>query len=134
MLWGLAPMLIAALCATGCRSQKETSRTESQQQLLNSEQSAQLRHLADSVYQWDRDSVWVETKGDTVKVVKTIYRYKYKQRADTVVRTDTVTVIATAQTTQSTEKKKSSSTAIWWWLLLAAAAVLAAIIAYKKYK
>lgn len=42
----------------------------------------------DSIY--SRDSIYIQSKGDTVYVNKTNYKYKYLLRTDTVCKTDSI--------------------------------------------
>lgn len=79
-------VLVLAMCFTSCRTQYvpiETVRT-----VYKTRDSTRF----DSIYQ--RDSVYLTVKGDTVYKYKYkyLYKYQYLNRTDTVIRVDSVQV------------------------------------------
>ena len=80
-------LLVSAICFTGCRTTQyvpvETIKTE-----YNTRDS--IRH--DSIYQ--RDSIYVIDRGDTVYTYKDryLYKYLYLNRIDTVIKTDSIQI------------------------------------------
>ena len=77
--------LVSAICFAGCRTTQyvpvETIKTE--YKTIDS-----IRH--DSIYQ--RDSIYVIDRGDTVYTYKDryLYKYLYLNRIDTVIKTDSI--------------------------------------------
>ena len=90
MKWNIAIMVLAGLALGSCKT-KYVSVPE-----IHTEYIARVDTtvIMDSVYQ--RDSVYVERKGDTLYVNKTLYmdRYHniYKVKKDTIVKRDSVNV------------------------------------------
>lgn len=80
-------LLMSAICFAGCRTTQyvpvETIKTEYKTR-------DSIRH--DSIYQ--RDSIYVIDRGDTVYTYKDRYLYKYLHinRIDTVIRTDSIQI------------------------------------------
>lgn len=80
-------LLVSAICFAGCRTTQyvpvETIKTEYKTR-------DSIRH--DSIYQ--RDSIYVIDRGDTVYTYKDRYLYKYLHinRIDTVIRTDSIQI------------------------------------------
>lgn len=80
-------LLVSAICFTGCRTTQyvpvETIKTEYKTR-------DSIRH--DSIYQ--RDSIYVIDRGDTVYTYKDryLYKYLYLNRIDTVIRTDSIQI------------------------------------------
>lgn len=80
-------LLMSAICFTGCRTTQyvpvETIKTEYKTR-------DSIRH--DSIYQ--RDSIYVIDRGDTVYTYKDryLYKYLYLNRIDTVIKTDSVQI------------------------------------------
>lgn len=80
-------LLVSAICFTGCRTTQyvpvETIKTEYKTR-------DSIRH--DSIYQ--RDSIYVIDRGDTVYTYKDryLYKYLYLNRIDTVIKTDSVQI------------------------------------------
>lgn len=80
-------LLMSAICFAGCRTTQyvpvETIKTEYKTR-------DSIRH--DSIYQ--RDSIYVIDRGDTVYTYKDryLYKYLYLNRIDTVIKTDTVKI------------------------------------------
>lgn len=80
-------LLVSAMCFTGCRTTQyvpvETIKTEYKTR-------DSIRH--DSIYQ--RDSIYVIDRGDTVYTYKDryLYKYLYLNRIDTVIKTDSVQI------------------------------------------
>ena len=77
---------MSAICFTGCRTQYvpvETVRIEYKTR-------DSIRH--DSIYQ--RDSIYVIDRGDTVYTYKDryLYKYLYLNRIDTVIKTDSIQI------------------------------------------
>lgn len=90
MKWSIAIMVFAGLVLGGCKT-KYVSVPEIHTEYIT---SVDTTVIMDSVYQ--RDSVYVERKGDTLYVNKTLYRDRYhniyKVKKDTVVKRDSVNV------------------------------------------
>ena len=90
MKWSIAIMVFAGLVLGGCKT-KYVSVPEFHTEYIT---SVDTTVIMDSVYQ--RDSVYVERKGDTLYVNKTLYRDRYhniyKVKKDTVVKRDSVNV------------------------------------------
>lgn len=90
MKWNISIMVLAGLALGSCKT-KYVSVPE-----IHTEYITRLDTtvIMDSVYQ--RDSVYVERKGDTLYVNKTLYRDRYhniyKVKKDTVVKRDSVNV------------------------------------------
>ena len=80
-------LLMSAICFTGCRTTQyvpvETIKTEYKTR-------DSIRH--DSIYQ--RDSIYVIDRGDTVYTYKDryLYKYLYLNRIDTVIKTDSIQI------------------------------------------
>lgn len=80
-------LLVSAICFAGCRTTQyvpvETIKTEYKTR-------DSIRH--DSIYQ--RDSIYVIDRGDTVYTYKDryLYKYLYLNRIDTVIKTDSVQI------------------------------------------
>ncbi|MCE8854904.1 hypothetical protein K0F04_19620 [Bacteroides fragilis] len=80
-------LLVSAMCFTGCRTTQyvpvENIKTEYKTR-------DSIRH--DSIYQ--RDSIYVIDRGDTVYTYKDryLYKYLYLNRIDTVIKTDSVQI------------------------------------------
>lgn len=80
-------LLVSAMCFTGCRTTQyvpvETIKTE-----YKTRDSIRI----DSIYQ--RDSIYVIDRGDTVYTYKDryLYKYLYLNRIDTVIKTDSVQI------------------------------------------
>lgn len=80
-------LLVSAMCLAGCRTTQyvpvETIKTEYKTR-------DSIRH--DSIYQ--RDSIYVIDRGDTVYTYKDryLYKYLYLNRIDTVIKTDSVQI------------------------------------------
>lgn len=80
-------LLMSAICFAGCRTTQyvpvETIKTEYKTR-------DSIRH--DSIYQ--RDSIYVIDRGDTVYTYKDryLYKYLYLNRIDTVIETDSVQI------------------------------------------
>lgn len=80
-------LLMSAMCFTGCRTTQyvpvETIKTE-----YKTRDSIRI----DSIYQ--RDSIYVIDRGDTVYTYKDryLYKYLYLNRIDTVIKTDSVQI------------------------------------------
>lgn len=80
-------LLVSAICFTGCRTTQyvpvETIKTEYKTR-------DSIRH--DSIYQ--RDSIYVIDRGDTVYTYKDryLYKYLYLNRIDTVIKTDSIQI------------------------------------------
>ena len=90
MKWSIAIMVFAGLVLGGCKT-KYVSVPEIHTEYIT---RVDTTVIMDSVYQ--RDSVYVERKGDTLYVNKTLYmdRYHniYKVKTDTIIKTDSVAV------------------------------------------
>lgn len=90
MKWNIAIMVLAGLALVSCKT-KYVSVPEIHTEYIT---MVDTTVIMDSVYQ--RDSVYVERKGDTLYVNKTLYmdRYHniYKVKKDTVVKRDSVNV------------------------------------------
>ena len=90
MKWSIAIMVFSGLVLGGCKT-KYVSVPEIHTEYITSVDTAVRK---DSVYL--RDSVYVERKGDTLYVNKTLYRDRYhniyKVKKDTVVKRDSVNV------------------------------------------
>lgn len=80
-------LLVSAICFAGCRTTQyvpvETIKTEYKTR-------DSIRH--DSIYQ--RDSIYVIDRGDTVYTYKDryLYKYLYLNRIDTVIKTDSIQI------------------------------------------
>lgn len=90
MKWSIAIMVFAGLVLGGCKT-KYVSVPEIHTEYITSVDTTVRK---DSVYL--KDSVYVERKGDTLYVNKTLYRDRYhniyKVKKDTVVKRDSVNV------------------------------------------
>ena len=90
MKWSIAIMVFSGLVLGGCKT-KYVSVPEIHTEYITSVDTTVRK---DSVYL--RDSVYVERKGDTLYVNKTLYRDRYhniyKVKKDTVVKRDSVNV------------------------------------------
>ena len=90
MKWNIAIMALAWLTLGSCKT-KYVSVPEIHTEYIT---RVDTTVIMDSVYQ--RDSVYVERKGDTLYVNKTLYRDRYhniyKVKKDTVVKRDSVNV------------------------------------------
>ena len=90
MKWSIAIMVFSGLVLGGCKT-KYVSVPEIHTEYITSVDTTVRK---DSVYL--RDSVYVERKGDTLYVHKTLYRDRYhniyKVKKDTVVKRDSVNV------------------------------------------
>lgn len=90
MKWNIAIMVLAGLALVSCKT-KYVSVPEIHTEYIT---MVDTTVIMDSVYQ--RDSVYVERKGDTLYVNKTLYRDRYhniyKVKKDTVVKRDSVNV------------------------------------------
>ena len=90
MKWNIAIMALAWLTLGSCKT-KYVSVPEIHTEYIT---MVDTTVIMDSVYQ--RDSVYVERKGDTLYVNKTLYRDRYhniyKVKKDTVVKRDSVNV------------------------------------------
>lgn len=90
MKWNIAIMVLAGLALGSCKT-KYVSVPEIHTEYIT---RVDTTVIMDSVYQ--RDSVYVERKGDTLYVNKTLYRDRYhniyKVKKDTVVKRDSVNV------------------------------------------
>lgn len=90
MKWNIAIMVLAGLALGSCKT-KYVSVPEIHTEYIT---MVDTTVIMDSVYQ--RDSVYVERKGDTLYVNKTLYRDRYhniyKVKKDTVVKRDSVNV------------------------------------------
>ena len=91
MKWNIAILVILAGLALGSCKTKYVSVPEIHTEYIT---MVDTTVIMDSVYQ--RDSVYVERKGDTLYVNKTLYRDRYhniyKVKKDTVVKRDSVNV------------------------------------------
>lgn len=90
MKWNIAIMVLAGLALGSCKT-KYVSVPEIHTEYIT---RVDTTVIMDSVYQ--RDSVYVERKGDTLYVNKTLYRDRYhniyKVKMDTIVKRDSVNV------------------------------------------
>lgn len=90
MKWSIAIMVFAGLVLGGCKT-KYVSVPEIHTEYITRVDTTVRK---DIVYL--KDSVYVERKGDTMYVNKTLYRYRYhniyKVKKDTVVKRDSVNV------------------------------------------
>ena len=90
MKWNIAIMVLAGLALGSCKT-KYVSVPEIHTEYIT---RVDTTVIMDSVYQ--RDSVYVERKGDTMYVNKTLYRDRYhniyKVKMDTIVKRDSVNV------------------------------------------
>ena len=90
MKWSIAIMVLAGLALGSCKT-KYVSVPEIHTEYIT---RVDTTVIMDSVYQ--RDSVYVERKGDTMYVNKTLYRDRYhniyKVKKDAVVKRDSVNV------------------------------------------
>ena len=90
MKWNIVIMVFAGLVLGGCKT-KYVSVPEIHTEYIT---MVDTTVRMDSVYQ--RDSVYVERKGDTLYVNKTLYRDRYhniyKVKTDTIVKRDSVNV------------------------------------------
>ena len=90
MKWNIVIMVFAGLVLGGCKT-KYVSVTEIHTEYITRVDTTVRR---DSVYL--KDSVYVERKGDTLYVNKTLYRDRYhniyKVKKDTIVKRDSVNV------------------------------------------
>ena len=90
MKWNIAIMVLAGLALGSCKT-KYVSVPDIHTEYIT---RVDTTVIMDSVYQ--RDSVYVERKGDTLYVNKTLYRDRYhniyKVKKDTVVKRDSVNV------------------------------------------
>ena len=90
MKWNIAIMVLAGLALGSCKT-KYVSVPEIHTEYIT---MVDTTVIMDSVYQ--RDSVYVERKGDTLYVNKTLYRDRYhniyKVKKDTIVKRDSVNV------------------------------------------
>ena len=90
MKWNIAIMVLAGLALGSCKT-KYVSVPEIHTEYIT---RVDTTVIMDSVYQ--RDSVYVERKGDTLYVNKTLYRDRYhniyKVKKDTIVKRDSVNV------------------------------------------
>ena len=90
MKWSIAIMVFDGLVLGGCKT-KYVSVPEIHTEYIT---RVDTTVIMDSVYQ--RDSVYVERKGDTLYVNKTLYRDRYhniyKVKKDTVAKRDSVNV------------------------------------------
>lgn len=84
----------------------------------------------DSVYL--KDSIFIETKGDTVYYNKVTfndrYRYIYKIVNDTIIKNDTISVPAPAEKQLSKEAVVSKMEIVADLIILAALAIIAAVV------
>lgn len=80
-------LLVSAICFTGCRTTQYVP-----VETINTEYKTRdsIRH--DSIYQ--RDSIYVIDRGDTVYTYKDryLYKYLYLNRIDTVIKTDSIQI------------------------------------------
>ena len=90
MKWNIVIMVLAGLALGSCKT-KYVSLPEIHTEYIT---RVDTTVRMDSVYQ--RDSVYVERKGDTLYVNKTLYRDRYhniyKVKTDTIVKRDSVNV------------------------------------------
>ena len=90
MKWNIVIMVLAGLALGSCKT-KYVSVPDIHTEYIT---RVDTTVIMDSVYQ--RDSVYVERKGDTLYVNKTLYRDRYhniyKVKKDTVVKRDSVNV------------------------------------------
>lgn len=90
MKWSIAIMVFAGLVLGGCKTKYVSVPEIHTEYITRVDTTVRM----DSVYQ--RDSVYVERKGDTLYVNKTLYRDRYhniyKVKKDTVVKRDSVNV------------------------------------------
>ena len=90
MKWNIAIMVLAGLALGSCKT-KYVSVPEFHTEYIT---RVDTTVIMDSVYK--RDSVYVERKGDTLYVNKTLYRDRYhniyKVKKDTIVKRDSVNV------------------------------------------
>ena len=83
----------------------------------------------DSIYFAQHDSVYVEKKGDTLRIstFQTIYIERFRIQKDTVNKTDTLTVLVPGQAKIQTEEIKG----FFWWVGFILVIVLAASAVFK---
>lgn len=90
MKWNIAIMVLAGLALGSCKTKYVSVPEIHTEYITRVDTTVRM----DSVYQ--RDSVYVERKGDTLYVNKTLYRDRYhniyKVNKDTVVKSDSVNV------------------------------------------
>jgi uncharacterized membrane protein len=90
MKWNIAIMVLAGLALGSCKTKYVSVPEIHTEYITRVDTTVRM----DSVYQ--RDSVYVERKGDTLYVNKTLYRDRYhniyKVKKDTVVKRDSVNV------------------------------------------
>lgn len=86
LIYILIVFLTSGICFTSCRSIYVPIETVKHDSIYIS------KVLHDSIYQ--RDSIYVDRKGDTVLIYKDRYLYKYKNLVDTmyVIRIDSIQV------------------------------------------
>lgn len=86
VIYILIVFLTSGICFTSCRSVYVPIETVKHDSIYIS------KVLHDSIYQ--RDSIYVDRKGDTVLIYKDRYLYKYKNLVDTmyVIRIDSIQV------------------------------------------
>ena len=78
--------ILTALLALFLVSCSHTKYVEIPVETIKTEYIQQIKY--DSIY--SRDSIYIQSRGDTVYINKTNYKYKYLLRTDTVCKTDSV--------------------------------------------
>ena len=103
MKWNIVIMVLAGLALGSCKT-KYVSLPEIHTEYIT---RVDTTVRMDSVYQ--RDSVYVERKGDTLYVNKTLYRDRYhniyKVKTDTIVKRDSVNVAYPVEKEMSKSEK-----------------------------
>lgn len=131
MKWNIAIMVLAGLALGSCKT-KYVSVPEIHTEYIT---MVDTTVIMDSVYQ--RDSVYVERKGDTLYVNKTLYmdRYHniYKVKKDTVVKRDSVNVAYPVENEMSRSERLFVSMGKFFAALVIALLFVIGVKLYKRH-
>lgn len=131
MKWNIAIMVLAGLALGSCKTKYVSVPEIHTEYITRVDTTVRM----DSVYQ--RDSVYVERKGDTLYVNKTLYRDRYhniyKVKKDTVVKRDSVNVAYPVEKEMSRSERLFVSMGKFFAALMIALIFVIVVKLYKRH-
>ena len=137
--------LIVTLALTSCRTVKYIDRTivdstEIEVPITNTKIEYRDRFLYDSIYM--HDSIFTLIKGDTVYISKNKETNRLINKADTIIKTDTIKIpVEITKTVTKTEIQVKEVNKLYWWqkslmylgLIVLISGIVFLIIKIKKF-
>ena len=121
--------ILTALLALFLVSCSHTKYVEVPVETIKTEYIQQIKY--DSIY--SKDSIYIQSKGDTVYINKTNYKYKYLLRTDTICKIDSIPYPVRVEVEREVNKLKWYQTALMYIGIIAIVATVIGIT-IAKYK